>query len=67
MVTIIYFDYYYCSVPYAYFARTRMGYPICVYSYRMPIRVWDDIFIEFLSYYKCSNLAQNSSIEVQTY
>ena len=65
-----------CSIPYAYFAHTRMGYPICVYilvrdahkyAYGMPIRIWDDIFTEVLSYYKRLNVAYNSSIEVQTH
>ena len=36
-------------------------------AYGMPIRVWDEIFTEVLSYYKRLNLAQNSSTEVQTY
>jgi len=34
---------------------------------RVAIRVWDDIFTEVISYYKHLNLAQNSSIEVQTH
>jgi len=52
-----------------------VGYPIsyvytctgCLYAYGMPIRIWDDIFTEVLSYYKRLNLAHNSSIEVQTH
>jgi len=32
------------DIPYAY---TRTG---CLYAYGMPIRVWDDIFTEALSY-----------------
>ena len=32
-----------CCVPHAYFAHTRMGYPIRVYSYGVPVSVWDDV------------------------
>ena len=53
--------------PVCVFAHTRMGYPICIYSYGMPIRVWDDIFTKALSYYKHLNLSHNRFIEVKTH
>ena len=40
-----------CSVPYMYLSYTRMGCPIRVYSYRMPVSVWDGL-LSHMSIYK---------------